>query len=123
MIVGKAALDDDVFYPRRLSLGATSSKSRSGRSTYNTEMSGVSIPRPEFVKHINQANPAEIVEALSPVRRQDLLQALSTSNSPIVTAGAGQTTPGSTGLTSPVVEVHGGEDSQPDIGNEGDKIE
>jgi hypothetical protein len=123
IIVGKTTLDDDVFYPRKPSLGDTSGKIRGDSSAYSTEMSGVSLPRPEFVKQINRANPAEIIEALSPKRRQDLLQALSASNSPVITAGVRQESPGSTRSTSPFVEVHGGEGSQPDRDNENANIE
>lgn len=47
-----------------------------------TEMSEVSFPRVNFLKHMHQANPAEIVQALSPARQEELLKALSVSKSP-----------------------------------------
>ena len=61
--------------------------SKTDRSIYNTEMSGVSVPRADFVKQVNDANPEEIVQALSPSRRDELLKVLSASNSPATGTG------------------------------------
>ncbi|KAJ9609010.1 hypothetical protein H2200_006781 [Cladophialophora chaetospira] len=59
----------------------------SSKSAVNTEMSGVSMARANFERQVNEANPKEIVDALSPVRREQLLQVLSASNSPSTTLG------------------------------------
>lgn len=52
-----------------------------------TEMSGVSFPRANFLKHMNEANPREIVQALSPARQEELLRVLSASQSPVQDRG------------------------------------
>ncbi|OCT44102.1 hypothetical protein CLCR_00592 [Cladophialophora carrionii] len=54
----------------------------SNKSVFNTEMSGVSVERASFEQQVNEANPDEIVHALSPARREQLFKALSASNSP-----------------------------------------
>ncbi|EXJ64638.1 hypothetical protein A1O7_00975 [Cladophialophora yegresii CBS 114405] len=48
----------------------------SNKSVFNTEMSGVSVERASFEQQVNEANPYEIVQALSPARREQLFQAL-----------------------------------------------
>ncbi|KIW15489.1 hypothetical protein PV08_05535 [Exophiala spinifera] len=48
-----------------------------------TEMSGLSFPKANFLKHMREANPEEIVEALSPLRKERLLEVLSASQSPV----------------------------------------
>lgn len=62
---------------------------RTDHSGY-TDMSGLSFPRANFLKHMNEANPQEIAQALSPTRQEELLKVLSASQSP---AGAGGTCP------------------------------
>jgi hypothetical protein len=97
-IVGKDLLpDDDPFISSHQSPAAIQqwrsmlrSTSRdvsmpdytSNRSIFNTEMSGVSVERANFEQQVNEANPDEIVQALSPARREQLFKALSASNSP-----------------------------------------
>ncbi|KIW88621.1 uncharacterized protein Z519_10667 [Cladophialophora bantiana CBS 173.52] len=61
--------------------------SKTDRSVVNTEMSGVSVPRANFLKHMNEANPEEILQALSPARQEELFQALSASHSPATGIG------------------------------------
>ncbi|EXJ85498.1 2-isopropylmalate synthase [Capronia coronata CBS 617.96] len=58
-----------------------------------TEMSGVSFPRANFLRHMNEANPQEIVQALSPARQEELLQVLSASHSPVRGTHAPTNTP------------------------------
>lgn len=48
-----------------------------GHSLQSSEMSGVSIARPNFERQLEQANIQEILQALSPKKRNALLQALS----------------------------------------------
>lgn len=55
----------------------------SNNSGAPTEMSGLSFPKANFLKHMREANPEEIVEALSPVRKERLLEVLSASQSPV----------------------------------------
>jgi hypothetical protein len=59
----------------------------SKKSTAPTEMSGISFTRSGFERQVNEANPQEIVDALSPRRQEELLRALSASNSPVATMG------------------------------------
>ena len=54
----------------------------SNKSLVNTEMSGVSATRGNFATQVNDANPEEIADALSPAGREQLLKVLSASNSP-----------------------------------------
>ncbi|OQV03901.1 hypothetical protein CLAIMM_08878 [Cladophialophora immunda] len=61
--------------------------SKTDRSVVNTEMSGVSIPRANFLRHMNEANPEEILQALSPSRQEELFKALSASHSPATDIG------------------------------------
>lgn len=56
-----------------------------GRAEHNrshTSMSGVDYPRDDFVKHMMQANPREIVQALSPARQAQLMKELWVGNTP-----------------------------------------
>lgn len=46
-------------------------------------MSGVSFQKANFLKHMNEANPTEIMHALSPARQGELLKVLNASHSPI----------------------------------------
>ncbi|KAI1628982.1 hypothetical protein EDD37DRAFT_30955 [Exophiala viscosa] len=55
---------------------------KTDNSASYTEMSEISFAPVNFLKHMNQANPAEIVQALSPARQEALLKALSVSQSP-----------------------------------------
>ncbi len=73
----------------------------SSKSAVNTEMSGVIDSRGNFERQVNEANPEEIVDALSPLRREQLLQVLSASTSPA--SGMGTRPPVNTPLT--VVEA------------------
>ncbi|KIW44504.1 uncharacterized protein PV06_02967 [Exophiala oligosperma] len=70
-----------------------------------TEMSGLSFPKANFLKHMREANPEEIVEALSPVRKERLLEVLSASQSP----ARGPNPP----TNSPCETVHGGRAHSP----------
>ncbi|OAL40166.1 2-isopropylmalate synthase [Fonsecaea nubica] len=72
--------------------------SKTDRSVVNTEMSGVSVPRANFLKHMNEANPEEILQALSPARQEQLFKALSASHSPV--AGTGTQPPANTPRTT-----------------------
>ncbi|KAJ4551931.1 hypothetical protein HRR78_003497 [Exophiala dermatitidis] len=95
---GKATGSDDPFIcPQpistqqwRLQLRSTSydvsmpdyTSNKTDNSGACTEMSGASFPRANFLKHMNEANPEEIVQALSPDRQEELLKALRASQSP-----------------------------------------
>ncbi|KAH0840882.1 hypothetical protein FOPE_06197 [Fonsecaea pedrosoi] len=110
------AQDDDPFISShqtptaiqqwRLQLRSTShdvsmpdyASSKTDRSVVNTEMSGVSVPRANFLKHMNEANPEEILQALSPARQEQLFKALSASHSPL--AGIGTQPPANTPQTT-----------------------
>ena len=70
----------------------------SSKSIFNTEMSGVSATRASFEKQVNEAHPDEIVDALTPLRREQLLKILSASNSPAT--GLGTRAPTNTPQTS-----------------------
>ncbi|KAJ9498717.1 2-isopropylmalate synthase (Alpha-isopropylmalate synthase) (Alpha-IPM synthetase) [Exophiala xenobiotica] len=54
----------------------------SNNSGAPTEMSGLSFPGASFLKHMNQANPQEIIQALCPERKEQLLKALGKSQNP-----------------------------------------
>ncbi|KIW72869.1 hypothetical protein PV04_01032 [Phialophora macrospora] len=102
-IVSKALLpDDDPFVSSHQSPAAIQqwrsmlrSTSRdvsmpdytSNKSVFNSEMSGVSVERANFEQRVNEANPEEILQALSPARREQLFKALSASNSPASASG------------------------------------
>lgn len=66
---------------------------KTDNSGMGTEMSGISFPRADFLKHMNEANPEEIVQALSPTRQEELLKVLSTSISPVGGTHAPTNTP------------------------------
>ncbi len=51
----------------------------SNNSGAPTEMSGLSFPGADFLKHMNEANPQEIIQALSPERKEQLFKALGKS--------------------------------------------
>ncbi|OAP57584.1 hypothetical protein AYL99_08322 [Fonsecaea erecta] len=68
--------------------------SKTDRSVVNTEMSGVSVPRANFMKHMNEANLEEILQALSPSRQEELFKVLSASHSPV--SGMGTQPPANT---------------------------
>ncbi|KAK4943195.1 2-isopropylmalate synthase (Alpha-isopropylmalate synthase) (Alpha-IPM synthetase) [Elasticomyces elasticus] len=66
---------------------------KTDNSASYTAMSEISFPRASFLKHMNQANPTEIVQALSPARQEELLKALSVSQSPARGTDAPANTP------------------------------
>ena len=66
---------------------------KTDQSRAYTEMSGLSFPRANFLKHMTEANPEEIVQALSPVKQGELLKVLSASQSPLQGANPPSNTP------------------------------
>ncbi|EXJ92566.1 hypothetical protein A1O3_01118 [Capronia epimyces CBS 606.96] len=98
-LVGNAASCEDPFVcPQpissqkwRLQLRSTShdipmpdyTSNKTDNSGACTDMSGISFPRANFLRHMNEANPEEIVQALSPARQEELLKVLSASQSPV----------------------------------------
>lgn len=74
-----------------------------GRAEHNrshTSMSGVDYPRDDFVKHMVQANPREIVQALSPAQQEQLMRELWMERTPELGTHAPTNSPRSISVTS-----------------------
>ncbi|KIV89274.1 hypothetical protein PV10_08852 [Exophiala mesophila] len=73
---------------------------RAEHSRSHTSMSGVDYPRDDFVKHMMQANPREIVQILSPAQQARLMKELWAENTPGHGIHAPTNSPRSTGVAT-----------------------
>jgi hypothetical protein len=80
--------------------------SRTEHSRTHTEMSGVNYPKANFLKHMEEAHPREIVQALSPAQQAQLMKELKAVGTPAQGTYAPSNTPRSlSGFKQPTLAV------------------
>lgn len=80
--------------------------SRTEHSRTHTEMSGINYPKANFLKHMEEAHPREIVQALSPAQQAQLMKELKAVGTPAQGTYAPSNTPRSlSGLKQPTLAV------------------
>lgn len=80
--------------------------SRTEYSRTHTSMSGVNYPKADFLKHMEEAHPREIVQALSPAQQARLMKELKAVGTPEQGTYAPSNTPRSlSGLMQPTLAV------------------